>query len=927
MAAAKVEIIYEAEATSLKAVVNEINKSNDQVVDSAKKTASKIVEEFKGAAVGAGKAFANQQFVGALKNLNNGVAGLTNTLKLNTEAFKKFDTEAQKTNKILVQSAQDVAKYEDRLRELSVAGQRNTDEFKDIAKAVGEYKSAIIAADRAVDLYAKSTDAATGRIGELEDKLYDLALAGQSNTQEFRDLVKEVATVRRAVIETDAQVDALAQRGAKLKGFVQSVELVGVAFQAVEGAAALVGEENEELQKTLVRLQAIMAITSALEQGRVIIMEQLAAKTGIAALAQKAYTLAVAASTGAISAFRVALAATGILAFVGGVVLLIDRLKDAADNQAAFNRVLELSKQAAEGTRKAINDLSNSTLDTATKIRIANGDLTQSEADRRAAVAETQKSVESLLKTETGIREKAVEQVKRLSADLAKSEESDRRASARTGQELVTQGTKNLAAQLLIQENVIKDSEKRVQTLRESGQVQIAATNKLFAAEENAVRRDEAKKRAEDAKKAAEDAAKAELEARNAAREKLRQLELDALATQLDEREKVLSDSNAKITELEATFAEGKFAKGSVEEKKLQDSITLIKEQATKDIAEIDQKALDEAAAKKKEAEENLAKETTDIRIAGLDAQINAIKTLEITEGTSLDRRIQLIELDSKKRIELAKGNASEIELINAQTEEAIRAERKKSSDEAIDQAFQIAQAVADTLGSIIELQGIQAQKRIEEITATSEAEKLAIEQSTLSEANKQRKLEALRIRTEQKVAAEKTRQAKAEKAAALFEAIIGTAAAIAKAGNPFLAIIAGAAGAAQIAIISATPIPKFKKGGPVGGRSHEAGGTLIEAERGEYVVNKSSVSQHRKALDAMNTSSAAFKKFIDEKYVRPAIAGYAMNNKRDGITVNASLNSKSMERELKGLRKDMRNKNTVVNINGFDSRYSWHQN
>jgi hypothetical protein len=76
-----------------------------------------------------------------------------------------------------------------------------------------------------------------------------------------------------------------------------------------------------------------------------------------------------------------------------------------------------------------------------------------------------------------------------------------------------------------------------------------------------------------------------------------------------------------------------------------------------------------------------------------------------------------------------------------------------------------------------------------------------------------------------------------------------------------------------------------------------------------------------------MNTSSAAFKKFIDEKYVRPAIAGYAMNNKRDGITVNASLNSKSMERELKGLRKDMRNKNTVINFNGSDSRYSWQQN
>ena len=98
----------------------------------------------------------------------------------------------------------------------------------------------------------------------------------------------------------------------------------------------------------------------------------------------------------------------------------------------------------------------------------------------------------------------------------------------------------------------------------------------------------------------------------------------------------------------------------------------------------------------------------------------------------------------------------------------------------------------------------------------------------------------------------------------------------------------------------------------------------MIEAERGEYVVNKNSVMRNRRELDAINTSSAAFRRLIDERYVRPAILSYAMNNKRDGITVNASLNSKSMEKELKGLRKDMRNKNTIVNINGGDSRYTW---
>jgi hypothetical protein len=64
----------------------------------------------------------------------------------------------------------------------------------------------------------------------------------------------------------------------------------------------------------------------------------------------------------------------------------------------------------------------------------------------------------------------------------------------------------------------------------------------------------------------------------------------------------------------------------------------------------------------------------------------------------------------------------------------------------------------------------------------------------------------------------------------------------------------------------------------------------------------------------------------IDQRYVRPAILSYA-NKRKDGIVVNASLNSKSMERKLDKLNKTMSKQRTVVNINGFDSRYSWQQN
>ena len=93
------------------------------------------------------------------------------------------------------------------------------------------------------------------------------------------------------------------------------------------------------------------------------------------------------------------------------------------------------------------------------------------------------------------------------------------------------------------------------------------------------------------------------------------------------------------------------------------------------------------------------------------------------------------------------------------------------------------------------------------------------------------------------KYASERTRVAKFEKASNLAQAGMNIASAITKVlPNIFLAALVGAMGAVQIAAIASTPIPKFAQGGMIGGRRHSQGGTMIEAEQGEFIVNRSAV-------------------------------------------------------------------------------------
>jgi hypothetical protein len=862
--AAKVEIIYEAEASSLKATVSEVIKANDAIVADTKETTKEVGDEYKKMGGAAAAAFGGTQVKAALDQLNKESDKLTANLK-----------ELQKEQLALIASGNKVSKA-----------------YQDNAKAQAALKSQISQVNaeqaelnRTFGQTEEKQKTLTGQLRGLKQELALLEEQGKENSDEFNKLLLAAARLEDQIGDTRERVRVLASDTFKFDAAVGATQALASGFEVAQGAAALFGSEGKELQEVIAKTTAVTAIANGVNELANQITGQGPLKLALYAAGQKAVAVATAISTGAISAFRVALAATGIGLFITGVALLVDKLRDAAANQASFNRSLELSKQAAEGSRKAIQDLQNLQLDSATRIKIATGQLTQAEADKAQAIKETSKAVEDNIKLEIGAQTKSVQEQKRLSAELAKSRQADIRSAARTGVVVASQETQALEKQFATLESNIQASQSRVIALNIQRNTAIAAINDAFAAEEQAKRDEEAKKAADEREKQA----KADAEAiAKAQRETFRNL-LNETATLQKDFDKQVADERKK------------------NEAKLQT-----------DIADLADTSLQ----------------------TQLDTRLAFLRTLEIEEGSSLDRRINIIELEGQKRQDAIRNSVADQTLANkliledqAKTQEAIREEQKKTADQAVDYAFRVASETANALSSIVDLQNQFSEQRIESIQEQSDKELEAINKSLESEVVKENKRDALQKRTQAKIVAEQQKQARREKALNIFKATIDTAASIVKTGAqlgypaalPFQ-ILAGIIGAANIAAIAAQPLPKFKRGGLVGGRSHEAGGTVIEAERGEFVVNRNAVSQHRRALDAMNTSSQAFNKYIDERYVRPAMFNYA-NKRKDGIVVNASLNSKSMEKEIKGLRKDMRKQGATININGLDSRYSWQRN
>jgi len=152
---------------------------------------------------------------------------------------------------------------------------------------------------------------------------------------------------------------------------------------------------------------------------------------------------------------------------------------------------------------------------------------------------------------------------------------------------------------------------------------------------------------------------------------------------------------------------------------------------------------------------------------------------------------------------------------------------------------------------------------RIAKIEESYQSEIDAINGGRMSEKKKADAIAKIEKEKEEKIAKEKRRQAIFSKALSIVDIIVGTAASVAKAGEPILAAINAATGAIALATAIATPIPKYAKGGIFYGRSIGEIGEYAGARHNPEVV--SPLSDLRKLLGGSDV------------YVRGEIDGYKL--------------------------------------------------
>jgi hypothetical protein len=315
-------------------------------------------------------------------------------------------------------------------------------------------------------------------------------------------------------------------------------------------------------------------------------------------------------------------------------------------------------------------------------------------------------------------------------------------------------------------------------------------------------------------------------------------LETDAMRKSREEREKAIEVSEELaqsyreeiVAQLQARDAHVDAVNERIGvENEFQDAIRKRREESIKARKEKDPRAPEKPP------------EFIDFRVApiqeALDIQFSLI-TEDAARRKDLERRVL-----AERMLLVQSGQMTEIEArehYNERMKELIAAlaeEEKKAADE---KAISFSEGLSMSLSAI----GAMTSAQSEQLNAEMRNMKAGDNYKNASR-EKQKQLEDNMLKSQAK---ERTKIAEKEKLAKIASATMNTYEAVSRAWaqTGVFGAVSGAialmAGLAQVQAIMNTPIPKFATGGMIGGRRHSQGGTMIEAEQGEFVMSRNAV-------------------------------------------------------------------------------------
>lgn len=201
----------------------------------------------------------------AIKDVGSAVSGSTSSM---ADEFASVGEQIEFQKEIIKSLKDEISKLESALKDAQPGTEwaNVTTELQNVKRELaGEEKGLVELQGQLEETEQKHVSLRT-QLREVREELIAMEMAGKRGTDEYRQLQERAGALTDAMSDATAQMNIMAHDQRGLQGIISGLSGVSGAFSAAAGAASLFGSENENLQKVMLKVQSLMAITVGLQQ-------------------------------------------------------------------------------------------------------------------------------------------------------------------------------------------------------------------------------------------------------------------------------------------------------------------------------------------------------------------------------------------------------------------------------------------------------------------------------------------------------------------------------------------------------------------------------------------------------------------------------------------------------------------------------------
>lgn len=178
-------------------------------------------------------------------------------------------------------------------------GKANTEEYAKLEEQAKALKATITGTGKANNeaLDEKKPQTFTSQLRKVRDEMTRLQMEGKAASSEYSELAAKATELRQSMVAVNTESSGTTEAETNLEGMASAMGGVAAAGSVMAGTYALCGEESENMQKVMVKLQAVMSITNGLQTIAATLNKSSAAAIWLRNVATAASTTATTAET------------------------------------------------------------------------------------------------------------------------------------------------------------------------------------------------------------------------------------------------------------------------------------------------------------------------------------------------------------------------------------------------------------------------------------------------------------------------------------------------------------------------------------------------------------------------------------------------------------------------------------------------------